>query len=1064
MNKRKMIFAGLFGFVFVFTIMMLSGFASADAIYIKSSNRNFDSDQPGSWRVTKSAEWIGKGKARLTLKAESKMIDAGGARDVVYILDTSKSMENTIGALKEVMKTAVDDVLSNSNNTMSLITFNSSASIVQTMTNNKDTIKNAIDGVGVAGDTNYYDAVLKLEDLLANYQERTGRTLVVVFITDGRPGIQTPLEAAEYRAFKSRFPNSVVNGVQYNYEGVLEQLKTVSDYQINLKYSQEIDMRTQFAEAVKTAYNFDTYELTDIINTNYFTIGEIEASLGNASKSGNTVTWNMNKLYRTGTTEELTIDVTLKDTYLTGSQNEFSPNTKTTIRTHLEDVPDENVENTTSPKLTLRFDVKYEANAPIDCTVSGTLPSTTRQIVFDVVPISQNKLQCPGYNFKRWVIANDGVRRINEDYFLMPNEVVTIKAVWEKIGIDKTTDGDVYGTYIATLTSGPSLSVMLKKLAGATGDVRFNTADTNIKAIKYADRLPADFTATADNTISIYYSKLPIYAWFDSSDGTIYFYSSANKIKANGYMYAFAMNMQMLEDISGLSVIDMSDVYNLYGAFANDDKLADLSPLSNWDVSNVEEMSSMFYGNANNDNTGSITSLRALSNWNTSHVKKMSSIFAGQHKLLSLDGLENWDTSSLENMSSAFYNNLSLNNIDAVCNWDVSNVTDMGGVFWYFRHNAQVTDYSCLSNWNVSKVTNFSNMFNGSSMSDLAPLRNWNVSNGTSFARMFAYTPVSTLSPISNWNTGNASNLIGMFEYSDVNSLSALRRWNVSKVTNMREMARFTKITSLDGLQDWDITSLTSIENAFSHNYYLTDISAVRSFVRGQDIDISYVFSYDPALTSDSLLPLSNWDVSGVNSLCGVFYADVGVANLNGISGWNVSNVTNMNAAFGGMHGLTSLSALSGWDVSNVTDMGGVFDAWIGTTELEDNIGYTVYYAQNLVSLDGLQSWDVRKVTRLNGAFAARPGLSDISALSNWKTNSLQNAAEIFYYTAIRNAEPVKNWNMSSVTNVGGAFHYCYWMNDLSALNNWAIQSSTQMVSTFDGVPTSVTRPTWYHD
>ena len=1061
MNKRKLIFAGLFGFVFVFTIMMLSGFASADAIYIKSRNRNFDSDQPGSWRVTKSAEWVGKGKARLTLKAESKMIDAGGARDVVYILDTSKSMENTIGALKEVMKTAVDDVLSNSNNTMSLITFNSSASIVQTMTNNKDTIKNAIDGVGVAGDTNYYDAVLKLEDLLANYQERTGRTLVVVFITDGRPGIQTPLEAAEYRAFKSRFPNSVVNGVQYNYDGVLEQLKTVSDYQINLKYSQEIDMRTQFAEAVKTAYNFDTYELTDIIDTNYFTIGEIEASLGNASKSGNTVTWNMNKLYRTGTTEELTIDVTLKDAYLTGSQNEFSPNTKTTIRTHLEDVPDENVENTTSPKLTLRFDVKYEANAPIDCTVSGTLPSTTRQIVFDVVPISQNKLQCPGYNFKRWVIANDGVRRINEDYFLMPNEVVTIKAVWEKIGIDKTTDGEIYGTYSALLGSGPQVGAQIKQLVNGDSSLTYTSPDEKVKAIKYANALPADFTASSANTISSRNSQLPIYIWFDNADGTLYFYSSADTIYSNADMQLMFCNFKALENIEGLSKINTSNTTNMYGLFESSYNFSNLDPIAGWNVSNVRNMAWVFYGDGNAKDKGKITSLQALSGWNTSNATDMSFIFAGQAGLTSLGGIEGWDTSKVEKLNSAFSNNINLTNINAVCGWNTESLTSINGVF---SSDSSIASYSCLSGWDTSKVTSFGSAFSGSSITDLSALRNWNVSNGTSFSMMFRQTEVSDLSPLSGWNVGNATTLTWMFNETNVDSLYPLRNWDVSNVKDMWRTFMQTKITSLNGLESWNVSNATSFLETFSHNYYLTDISAVRHWVNGQNVEVRNMFAYDPALTGSSLLPLADWDTSGLTSIEGLFYADIRVDNLNGLRSWNTSNITNMNSAFQGMHGLTSLSALSGWNVSNVTVMGGIFSAWIGTTELRDNIGYTEYYGQHLTSLDGLQSWDVRKVTRLDGAFAARPGLSDISALSNWKTNSVENISGILYYTAIRNVDPLRNWNVSNVTNVGTAFQYCYWITDLSALNNWAIQSSTQMVRTFDGVPTSVTRPTWYHD
>jgi len=977
MNKRKMIFAGLFGFVFVFTIMMLSGFASADAIYIKSSNRNFDSDQPGSWRVTKSAEWIGKGKARLTLKAESKMIDAGGARDVVYILDTSKSMENTIGALKTAMKYSADDVLSNSNNTMSLITYNSSAQIVQEMTNNVNTIKNAIDGVGVAGDTNYYDAILKLEDLLTNYQERAGRTLVVVFISDGRPGIQTPLEAAEYRVFKSRFPNSVVNGVQFNYYGVLEQLKTVSDYQIKLDYKSEEELRVQFAEAVKTAYNFDTFELTDIIDTSYFTIGGIEASMGSAAKSGNTISWNMNGLYRTGTTEELTIDVTLKDTYLTGSQNEFSPNTKTTIRTHLEDVPDENVENTTSPKLTLRFDVKYEANAPIDCTVSGTLPSTTRQIVFDVVPISQNKLQCPGYNFKRWVIANDGVRRINEDYFLMPNEVVTIKAVWEKIGIDKSTEGDVYGTYDAILEQGWIFGEKMKKIAGTAITVTNNyTADSNIKAIKRASSLPVDFTATSDNTISLSSSKLPIYIWFDASDGTIYYYSSADRIKTSSHSlhYSF-IHFDALTDISGLSEWDTSGSVSMQRLFEGSPNI-DFGPIANWDVSNVTMMYSAFDLYNEETWTNEPTDLRVLANWDVSNCENFNSLFSGRN-ISHLEGLANWNTSSAKYMNNTFSRARGITNLDALSNWDVSHVERMD---YMFEFNSDIENLNGLRNWNTSSLKLVNNMFWGAtSLTDISALANWDVSHVESFGRMFdSASSLTDISPLRNWSFASATSLSYMF-------------------------ANCTSLANLSPLANWNVSNVENFGSIFSGMSSLTDIS-----------------------------PLRNWNLLNARDIGGMFYGDSGISDISPIGNWNVSNVEYFGSIFGSMTSLTDISPLRNWNTSSATSMGSMF-VKTKISDLTPLANWDVSHVTDmrmmfwnmpyLRDLTPLANWDVSNVENFEIMFAHSYGIQSVAPLSGWDMGSATNINQMFINNyAVNDLSPLNNWAINSSTSMVGTF------------------------------------------
>ena len=50
-------------------------------------------------------------------------------------------------------------------------------------------------------------------------------------------------------------------------------------------------------------------------------------------------------------------------------------------------------------------------------------------------------------------------------------------------------------------------------------------------------------------------------------------------------------------------------------------QLKSVGDLSNWDVSDVEDMSTMF------ENCKQLTSVGDLSNWNISHVKYMSAMF-----------------------------------------------------------------------------------------------------------------------------------------------------------------------------------------------------------------------------------------------------------------------------------------------------------------------------------------------------------------------------------------------------------------------------------------------------
>jgi len=66
---------------------------------------------------------------------------------------------------------------------------------------------------------------------------------------------------------------------------------------------------------------------------------------------------------------------------------------------------------------------------------------------------------------------------------------------------------------------------------------------------------------------------------------------------------------------------------------------------------------------------------------------------------------------------------------------------------------------------------------------------------------------------------------------------------------------------------------------------------------------------------------ISNWDVSNVTNMQGMFYQ---ASDFNeDISDWNVSNVTNMSLMFNGASNFNQ--PISKWDVSNVTNMQGMF-------------------------------------------------------------------------------------------------------------------------------------------
>ncbi|WP_301359587.1 WxL domain-containing protein, partial [Enterococcus spodopteracolus] len=122
------------------------------------------------------------------------------------------------------------------------------------------------------------------------------------------------------------------------------------------------------------------------------------------------------------------------------------------------------------------------------------------------------------------------------------------------------------------------------------------------------------------------------------------------------------------------------------------------------------------------------------SNWNTSNVTDMSFMFNGARNLETLN-VSNWNTSNVTNMGSMFQNAESLQVID-VSNWNTSNVTNMG---WMF-HNAESLQVIDVSNWNTSNVTNMGVMFYNAESLQVIDVSNWNTTNVSEATSMFSNT------------------------------------------------------------------------------------------------------------------------------------------------------------------------------------------------------------------------------------------------------------------------------------------------------------------------------------
>ena len=100
------------------------------------------------------------------------------------------------------------------------------------------------------------------------------------------------------------------------------------------------------------------------------------------------------------------------------------------------------------------------------------------------------------------------------------------------------------------------------------------------------------------------------------------------------------------------------------------------------------------------------------------------------------------------------------------------------------------------------------------------------------------------------------------------------------------------------------------------------------------DIDVSNIDSFrdklDMGIFNDmnfKYIDISDWDVSNVTNMNGMFFMCKELKSVGDISKWNVSKVTDMNSMFNGCNELEFVGDISKWNVSNVTNMGHMFNS-----------------------------------------------------------------------------------------------------------------------------------------
>ena len=118
-----------------------------------------------------------------------------------------------------------------------------------------------------------------------------------------------------------------------------------------------------------------------------------------------------------------------------------------------------------------------------------------------------------------------------------------------------------------------------------------------------------------------------------------------------------------------------------------------------------------------------------ISDWNVSNVTKMMSMFYKCEELKSVGDISEWDVSNVTDMAYMFTRCENLN--QDISKWGVSSVTDMSYMFFDCKKFNQD-----ISKWNVSKVTDMNGMFQGCKSFN-KDISKWNVSKVKNNILMF---------------------------------------------------------------------------------------------------------------------------------------------------------------------------------------------------------------------------------------------------------------------------------------------------------------------------------------
>jgi surface protein len=440
------------------------------------------------------------------------------------------------------------------------------------------------------------------------------------------------------------------------------------------------------------------------------------------------------------------------------------------------------------------------------------------------------------------------------------------------------------------------------------------------------------------------------------------------------------------------------------------------------------------------------------------------------------ENISNWDTSNVTNMSSMF-NYCEVFNVD-IGKWNTSKVTNMKYMFSSarkFNQNVDTKQVTVNGNtyyaWNVSNVTDMGYIFYGTYVFN-QPLNNWNVSNVTNMEVAFGGVLYDFNQPLNNWNVTKVINMRSMFD-NNYSFDQNIRGWTVRSDTNLNNMFHAaTKMINTYGPNGANISSFGKEITGYTPSSSFFNFTFV--VISKQQLQKLIKYWIEIQSVSDSTAKIEefhnkygfigSWNVELVTDMSNLFE---NMTTFNEyISNWNVSNVTSMEYMF---YGASSFNQdIGNWNVVNVTSMKSMFERAISFNKNISNwntinlINAASMFANatNYNNEGNNISFVVNNVTNMNSMFMNCKSLS-VDSFKEWNTNKVENMDNMFYNCENFNGElntiiendsnnnVITHWSVANVTSMKSMFYNAKTFNQ--SINNWDTSKIVNMEYMFSG-------------